>query len=239
MEFILARVKFSWGFATRLQPQSKMRMAMKYPPPTTLIGALAYPWTRSIKGRIEVIKRGNKIISAAEELKKRIIDVSISLDKEPSMYGDYLKVNRYYRGKVESAVTALPSSFLYSNVDTIADLVYLMEKVDNSLERAAWGITRMGSRESVVSVESVYIGEAISKKGEIARTRFSFPINKQKVSGNGTILYVVDWRGSDIGSYAKANRVPYFYPKGEVEVQGNLEWYELDLPWGKEVIIHS
>ena len=240
MEFILVRVRFGWGFASRLQPQSKMRMAIKYPPPTTLIGALAYPWLRHTIGRTEVIVKGRSMISAAENLRRMISEVSSSLSEEPSVYGDYLKVNRYFRGSVEPAVTALPSSFLYSNGDAEADLVYLFEEsVDAGLERAAWGIIRIGSRESVVSVESVHVGRAVRKAGNSTRTRFSFSLGDRKVRGNGTVIYVADWRNSVMGSYSKAGRIPYFYPRGEVEVQGNLEWYELDLPWGTEVIIHS
>ena len=240
MEFIFVKVRFGWGFAARLQPQSKMRMALKYPPPTTLIGALAYPWLRQTIGRTEVITKGKGVISAADNLRRMIAGVSSSLSEEPAVYGDYLKVNRYFRGSVESAVTALPSSFLYSNGDAEADLVYLFERpVDPGLERAAWGITRIGSRESVVSVESVYVGKAVRRTGSSTRTRFSFPLGNKVVRGSGTVIYAADWRSSAMGSYSKAERIPYFYPRGEVEVLGDLEWYELDLPWGTEVIIHS
>ncbi len=76
MEFIFVKVRFGWGFAARLQPQSKMRMALKYPPPTTLIGALAYPWLRQTIGRTEVITKGKGVISAADNLRRMIAGVS-------------------------------------------------------------------------------------------------------------------------------------------------------------------
>ena len=239
MEFLLVRVRFSWGFAARLQPQSKMRMAFKYPPPTTLLGALAYPFIRRRgAGRLEVITKGKKVISAADKLKGLVKEVATSLHEEPSIYGSYLRVNRIYRKSLDFAVTAFPSSFVYSNEEGLADLVYVMEEVSEDLERAAWGITRIGSRESVVSVESVYVGEAIPKRGNSVKTRFSFSLRDYSVRGDGTILYVVDWRKQDIGDYAKADRIPYYYPKHEVEVSGNLSWFELKLPWGREVVIH-
>ncbi len=238
MKFLLVRVRFNWGFAARFQPQSKMRMAFKYPPPTTLLGALAYPLIRLRSGRVELVAKGKKLTSATEQFKKYFEEVAVSMQDEPSVYGSYLRVNRIYRGSVDFGVTALPSSFLYSNGEATADLVYVMKEVPEGLERAAWGISRIGSRESVVSVDSVYVGDASLKRGESAKTRFSFYLKDYKVRGNGTVLYVVDWREQEIGNYAKAERVPYYYPKGEVEVSGELSWFELNLPWGKEVVLH-
>jgi len=240
MEYLLARIRFSWGFAARLQPQSKMRMALKYPPPTTLLGALAYPFLRAKEGRIEVLRKGKKTISAADSLRKIVIEVAASLSEEPLIYGDYLRVHRFYRGKVDKGVTALPVSLTYSNGEGIADIVYVMKGLNDNIERAAWGITRLGSRESVVSVESVHTGRVKVITGNETSTRFSFPLRDGlEVRGKGTVIYAVDWKRTELGSYGRAGKIPYFYPKENVTVRGELKWFELEVPWGKEVVIYS
>lgn len=241
MDYLLARIRLSWGFAARLQPQSKMRLALKYPPPTTLIGALAYPFIRSKDNRVEVLQRNKRTISAADSIRGKFIDVAASFSEEPLIYGDYLRIHRFYKGRVDKAITAFPVSLSYSSGKGIADIAYITEKADKDLERAAWGITRLGSRESVVSTEFVYVGRAEEKVGNEVTTRFSFQLNSaiRIVRGSSSVIYAVNWRSAEIGSYEGVERIPYFYPRGKVTVKGDLKWFELELPWGREVVIHS
>jgi len=242
MAFLFVRLRPSWGFAARLQPQSKMRMAFTYPPPTTLIGALAYPLVRCMGQRREIFFQGREQLSMAEKLRNDLKVVATSSIGRGVIYGSYLKVNRYYRGSVEPAVTALPSMITLGEREKILDIVYVTSReIDDKLLRAGWGITRIGSRESIYSVEEVFTGKEKEKETSKVNTRFSFRLNtKMQINGRGTIIYVVDWKNTKIGDYKDVERVPYFYPEGEVTVRSEgfkLKVLELNLPWGKEGII--
>jgi CRISPR-associated protein Cas5a/b/c len=224
MKFVFVRLRPTWGFACRLQPQSKMRMAFRYPPPTSLIGALAYPLLSRTEGRVEVIYRNKKPLSAAEIVKKYIMFVSTSFIGDSTIYGSLLRINRFYRGEVDYGITALPAVITYSAKDSFLDIIYVVDEINHELERAAWGITRVGSRESVFSAEEVLTGDVIETREREAKTRFSFLLRPgMEISGEGTILYAVDWRESDIGDYHERERKPYVYPEGYMIVRAKDE----------------
>ena len=242
MPFLFIRLRPNWGFAVRLQPQSKMRETFIYPPPTTLIGALSYPLMRQSEGRKEVIQISmGKIVSSADHLRRLLKAVAASfIGGRGLTYGSYLKVNRNYRGKIEQAITALPVNIILGRSDVFLDVVYILDSVDESILRAGWGITRIGSRESIFSTEEVLSGEERKRRGKSVETRFSFEIKPNiQVEGRGSVLEVVDWRTAEIGDYTNAKKSLYFYPEQRVTVRSEegLDFYELDLPWGREAII--
>lgn len=234
MSLILTATLRSHGIiALRVYPQSKMRISFKHPPPTSLIGALAYPLFRDYRKEIMFDKNG-KVGSTAENLKKMLIGVAVR-SKGGIIYGPLFRINRLYHGVADSAVTSLPITVNYSENEYLITVVYVFddEKLGSytarDLERAAWGITRLGSRESIVSVDHVRMFRSELREVNTARTSFSYPLDKVKnVKGRYDIETVVDWKSSEIGDYSRANKIRMAYPQEDNVVEGRLKVVNVD-----------
>jgi len=215
--------------ALRALPQSKMRTPLRYVPPTTLVGAIAYPLYHLSKSRTETIYERNTFKSTANSIVNLFEWVTVKNSKKPKLYGALLKINTVYRGNVQSAITSFPFTVLYGSSDFTIIAAYLINENELSrstftmrdFERAAWGITRLGSRESIVSVENVERGKAEIVESSSAVTSYAFPFEGFEVQGRGTLQSVVDWR-SGIGDYSGAKRMVLFYPEENVRVTGPL-----------------
>jgi len=233
--FLKVTLKPSGVIALRSLPQSKMRSAFKYPPLTALIGALAYPLLHQKGSRAEVIQVGRDFKSSAEIIRPFIEAVAIKVVGQSRVYGAILKIHRNYRGKIEGAVTSMPMALLYGNSDYIMEVVYLLkDSIFSSqftlkdFERAAWGITRVGSRESIVSVEDVKTGKAKVYEDKTAETSYSFEIKGGiKYYGKGFIQSVADWK-EEMTNYTQAKKILVFYPIGKVMVEGKLKLAKID-----------
>ena len=229
--------------ALRALPQSKMRTALRYVPPTTLIGAIAYPLLNMIGNRSETLYEGKTFRSSASSVLGLFLWITVKTSGRPKLYGSLLRINTIYRGKVQSAVTSLPLAVMYGENDPTITAIYLIDEkaLEESvyslkdIERAAWGITRLGSRESIVSVEDVQTGRTDVIKAEVADTSYAFPFKGLEVNGRGTLQLVVDWRYG-IGDYSKAKRMAMFYPEGSVRVNGQLKIAEID---GEVIVLAS
>ncbi|MFA4646528.1 type I-A CRISPR-associated protein Cas5a [Pyrococcus kukulkanii] len=226
--------------ALRALPQSKMRTALRYIPPTTLIGAIAYPLLHLKGSRTETFYNKRNFRSAAENVLRLFNWVTVKIEGKPRLYGSLLKINTIYRGKAQSAVTSFPFAVMYGEADYSITAIYLINEEELSkgpytlrdIERAAWGMVRIGSRESVISVESVKKGKTEIEEMQETRTAYAFQFKDVEVEGKGTLQSVVDWR-SGIGDYSKAKHIIMFYPEGIVTVRGNLKVAKC----GEEVII--
>ncbi|MDW7986990.1 MAG: type I-A CRISPR-associated protein Cas5a [Nitrososphaerota archaeon] len=226
--------------ALRAMPQSKMRAAFKHPIPTSLIGAFAYSLFN--RERYEVLfEKSGKIRSRADELRKILVSVAVCSIGGSILYGPMFRINRLYKKRVESAITSLPLSINYGEVDNQYRVVYIFdeERLETysirDLERAAWGITRLGSRESVVSVEEVMSSSAKLINTTSTNTRFSFPLDKVKrVEGRYDVEIVVDWKVCEIGDYSRTSKIRLAYPLEKVAVEGDLDIIRVD---GEEVVI--
>nr|WP_169791811.1 type I-A CRISPR-associated protein Cas5a [Thermococcus celericrescens] len=243
--FLKVKLRPTGVIALRALPQSKMRTALRYVPPTTLIGAIAYPLLHISGDRRETIYERKTFKSKAESAMGLFKWTTIKTESKPKLYGSLLKINTIYQRekKVQSAVTSFPFAVLYGESSNSLTVVYLIDEEALSestystkdLERAAWGITRLGSRESVVSAEDVNRGKAKIQEVNEAKTKYAFPFKGVDIRGKGTLQTVVDWR-SGIGDYSNARRIVMFYPEGRVEVQGKLSIAELD---GEVIILAS
>ncbi|MDI3476342.1 MAG: CRISPR-associated protein Cas5a/b/c [Thermococcaceae archaeon] len=239
--FLKVQLRPTGIIALRALPQSKMRTALRYVPPTTLIGAIAYPLLHISGDRGETIYEKKIFKSKAESVIGLFKWVTIKTEGRPKLYGSLLKINTIYRGKVQSAVTSFPFAVFYGESTNSLTAAYFVDEdalsestySSKDLERAAWGITRLGSRESIVSVEDVKMGKAVFREANKVRTAYAFPFKGVNVHGKGTLQAVVDWR-LGIGDYSNAKRMVMFYPEETVEVQGRLSIAELD---GEVVIL--
>jgi len=225
--------------ALRASPQSKMRISFKHPPPTSLIGALAYPLFNENRKEI-IVSEDGRAKSIAEELRNMLIGVAVS-SRGGVMYGPLFKINRLYHNVAESAVTSLPVTVTYAEYDSSLRVAYVFddEKLKNytinDLKRAAWGITRLGSRESIVNVEDVKTSSVEVSYAKVVRTQFSYSLERvEHVKGRYDVELVVDWKISELSDYSRASRIRVAYPLEDNIVEGDLKVVVLD---GEAVII--
>ena len=239
--FLKVKIKPAGIIALRSLPQSKMRTALRYVPPTTLIGAIAYPLLHIGGERKETHYEKKTFRSSAESVLSIFKWATIKTCGKPKLYGSLLRINTIYRGKAQNAVTSFPFAVLYGESKYSLTAAYLIDEDNLSkstystkdIKRAAWGITRLGSRESVISVEDVKMGKTAVKETDKVETEYAFPFKDVEVEGRGTLQSVVNWR-SGIGDYSNANRIVMFYPEGTVKVRGRILSANLD---GEVVII--
>ncbi|HIH73644.1 MAG: CRISPR-associated protein Cas5a/b/c [Thermococcaceae archaeon] len=240
--FLKVQLRPTGIIALRSLPQSKMRTALRHAPPTALIGAIAYPLLHISGERDETVYEKKTYKSKANSVVGLFRWVTIKTEVKPKLYGSLLKINTIYRGNAQTAVTSFPFAVIYGEREGSLTAAYIIDEdalsespyTQRDLERAAWGITRLGSRESVVSVEDVEVGKTEVHQAEKVRTAYAFPYKGiiDIRGGSGVLQTVVDWR-SGIGDYSSAPRVVMFYPEGTVEVSGRLSVAEL----GGEVVI--
>ena len=85
--------------ALRALPQSKMRTALRYVPPTTLIGAISYPLHHLSGNRAETVYDRKTFKSTADGVKNLFEWVTVKTIGKPRLYGALLKINTVYRGR--------------------------------------------------------------------------------------------------------------------------------------------
>lgn len=221
MLFIKVQCALHWGWRLNIVPFSKSRPPLMVPPPTTLIGALAYPLCRTLK-----LPESYGEYSSAERLRGVLSYVGLRLDAPIIDYFDLMKITFFYRGKAKSDAVAVGKTYTLvgpcGGPPTVT-LCYVVnekkfertfnERFDKLVE-AACGITRIGSRESVVAPLNVKHGEAKPllhcTRGE---TIYSLTRKAGRIVGTCLTQEVVDWEGVKIGDYRGAPRdvliIPY------------------------------
>lgn len=158
---LLVEIVFSWGFMVHNPHASGPKHALPYPPPSTLIGALANPYARS-KKNTETLLINGEFYSPATQLIPDIVSYSVlgytdgyavvHEDLNRSVIYPYIKP--VHREKEENwfAVYSVGKTFVQGR----AVIAYIVDKnhVDE-LSRIAWSIHRIGSKEGLVAVKNI------------------------------------------------------------------------------------
>ncbi|MHA1875172.1 MAG: type I-A CRISPR-associated protein Cas5a [Promethearchaeota archaeon] len=228
--YLLVRLNIlpTGAYAIRSLPQSKMRVAFTNPPPTTLMGAFTYSLLRKTGNNQEIIYSDNyeKAYSPMEEIKDIFSAIAIKNTGRITTFGTLLRINRMYRKDVSFAVTSLPMAILFGTDSYEIILLYLFDLkkaklhdfTEKDLLSACWGITRLGSKESIVSVENVQKLNFEIKIVSSAETSYSFVYRDDFVfADNCDITMVVNW-AEPLGNYSEISRIPYVYPQNKLNV---------------------
>lgn len=217
-------VTFHWGFWVRAPFTSRYQESLTIPPPTTLIGALAEPLIQLgfLKGvRGETIKTDLGVSSAASLLDSIIPTASFCFDgtqngfayedinryitlhyqqkaKDPSGIRRYLP--QYRTGALRVGKVSMPSGRGIACYIIDADAAHgiFSDDPERSLLQAAYNITRLGSKESIVSVESAEIipNPTTLKPPLEIKTRYYFPYRLAEVTSEPSDFYIERfWRG--------------------------------------------
>jgi CRISPR-associated protein Cas5 subtype I-A len=190
LNLIALRVKviFHWGFWIHSPFTSKYQASLSIPPPTTLIGALAEPLytlnlTKTKIGETTLLK--NKVTSSASLLEDVILATSFYYESGSCF--SYVDINKYitlhFQSKVEEggvrrrylpkyrtgALQVGKVSFPSGRgvACYLIDLEKVKEKlgtaIEDKLRLAACSISRIGSKESIVCVQSVDIVKELTQ----------------------------------------------------------------------------
>lgn len=220
---VLVETVFSWGYILKPPFLALGGRSVPYPPPTTLVGALAYPYIRSRNDSREVVFINKKPYSPAVMLLDKVRYAVMGYPR-PSMiqvmdmnryasYG-YLRSDHKKRRNMWFAIMGIGKNYIpYKSV-----IAYVVEdKWSTEISRTAWGITRIGSKEGLVSVTKVTVVDhprTLSNKA--VKTIFPVPasIVKKPVKGCEKIkLWRLDREAysavKDPGKYMEEYYVPY------------------------------
>ncbi|MEM1690680.1 MAG: type I-A CRISPR-associated protein Cas5a [Thermofilaceae archaeon] len=148
------------------------------PPPTTLVGALAYPYFRARGSQAELLDDGASPARALLGLSGKVLYAAAA---PGSAYSKFTTVERVYQhiylregywADRERAYTVAVKGC------TLTDQLYAFYLVtDPELVESAYGIARIGKKEGLASVEEV-VFEEVSKvvlDTSVCETRFYFP----------------------------------------------------------------
>jgi CRISPR-associated protein Cas5a/b/c len=186
---------FHWGFSVRLVTESAGAQYYPYPPPSTLIGALAYG-VSAVKGLPECIispagKGSNAILSTVAQIHRAVRWATFAFSDKFSVrrvgavgYSDFIRAFRlpYQRGQRHT----WGQSEMWYGVNAHGRVyacgagfkaIYLVDEKrleglelgESDLLRAAYSIVRIGARESLVSVVSAEVTKdvEVQMSGEV------------------------------------------------------------------------
>jgi len=223
---LYVKAKFHWGFACRVVPFGKSRITFKIPPPSTLIGALAYPLSR-IEDWPEVIGKDFKL-SCADRILEIISSVHAKMTFIPSVKSDLGRIYWYHLGReVKTDAVALEKVYtnpIPSEKEPIIEIIYIInqdrgEKMLgkdwlNKLEACAWAISRVGQKEGIISVNSVCIRGVKLLDEKVVKTCFYFPLEacSNMPLGSWVQETFVDVWEARIGEYADKRKIVFAIP---------------------------
>ncbi|MCE4599080.1 MAG: type I-A CRISPR-associated protein Cas5a [Desulfurococcales archaeon] len=216
---LTATIELGWGLSINYYHSTRGRQSLHVIPPTTLIGALSYPlaklmrWPETSKGD----STASRLIGIIKGVYYSILQGALI---------PYTEIGKiwFYKVKTKEALSdAVGIQKLYSKPQTKIKIIYIV-KVSEArkllgdewrriLTSAAYSITRVGSKESIVSVDSIDICKIGLDGGD--KTRYTVPLyNVEGIEGEYTISEVVDWRSSNIGGYFNAPTIRIAQPQG-------------------------
>ena len=198
----LIDVEFVWGFQSKIVGYSKTSPSFTYPPPTTILGAIAEHIAK------ESTLGEGKAREVIPMLSRNLL--AIGLRPLNCLSIKFSDLNRLIATRIVGERGRYPSATdLYGSFDAPATGKTILASLDNEPPKiriylvfkdswgkigdkeliinkySAWGIHRLGSKESVVSVVDVKEFEPQKLTGEL-NTNYSFPL----IDGVTAINYV-------------------------------------------------
>lgn len=219
MKYLKVDLTIHWGLYITHFGFTKSRPAVKVVPPTTLIGALSFGLTRI--RRSSENQSSDEFISNAESIRELFFSLNYRFNSILFEYSDLTKVLSYKvrEKRIISDAVGISKIYVYplssSNDSPELSVIYFIDPKkaysslgtnwETELECAAWFITRIGAKESIVSVKNVSIGEAKEITKDEVETEYSFFEDKATLIEGKYIEYpVIDWSKHKIASYSSA-----------------------------------
>lgn len=188
------RIEFVWGHQSRIIGLSKTNPSYYYPPPTTILGSIG-----------EVLAKEYRLGEKPETTRRLIAELSSKLlaiglkpiNAVPLKHMDINKIVavKITAGKNYPRPSDLGGSFdapargktIFSSIDNnppLLDLILVFSDTVFNIggkrvklyEDILWGIHRLGSKESIVSITRVEYSRNIKTRNGVIVTKYSFPI---------------------------------------------------------------
>lgn len=197
MKIVHFTVTCHWGYTIKVPSASKAQPCVKLPPPSSIIGAICMPLARR-RELGEVIYDGNNAASTVAIFADMFKAAGARIRDSSSYWED---INRSLilqfqqparRAKFNFMFGAIPTGKIYAPNVKI-DLALLVEesiakeKLGDSWEKeiqlASLEVSRLGSKESIVSPSDVAIDAANPTKSKV-ETSYYFPIDAANPIGD-------------------------------------------------------
>lgn len=181
MKAVTALIRFFYGYSVKAPGQTSAKEPMPYPSPTTLIGALAASIGRA-RGAPEVITLKKKPASFAASLLGRVAWAAPALLADTAI--PFKSIIRqltvpYQRGRPLEVTLRLAFSATtlgWMHYDGKALLTYIVtDDFAAEASRHAWGITSLGSKESLIEVLDVAAGDVSISNASTITTPYPIP----------------------------------------------------------------
>ncbi|MGC8987812.1 type I-A CRISPR-associated protein Cas5a [Infirmifilum sp.] len=252
--YIKVSLSFHWGYLIRKYTASKTRESYLVPPPTTLIGALAYGYAKLKNLPEEDTGYICYDCSTAERIRKQIISVNTKLLSRIILYADLTRIWWFRKRESIAKMDAVAIGKTYvGKLNTAKDMevVYVFsndikEEEKRNLVKAAYSIIRIGGSHGLVSVIDVDYGTASKLVGEnTVHTQFStwgdivsvqeeVPLLRELVVDYKRVGKMGDYSGAPYREHLYMYRVDRLEP---VKVEVKLEGGALPIKIGDEVVV--
>ena len=212
--YIKTHLNLHWGFSTRKILFSKTRDSYLIPPPTTLIGVLAYGLARIRKYPEE----GDGGLSTADYLRKYVKSVNVRVNTALHHYSDLSRIWWYRKRekKTKFDAVALGKVYTHCNDPALTVTYILVGEAENELKDlllASYSISRVGVKEGITSVSKVEYGVAEVVSSNEAEISYSFWHDLAEIiEGDYMTQSVIDFMRTPIGDYSRAAYRVQAYP---------------------------
>jgi len=185
-KLVLVKIKVFWGYSIKYPAQSAAQDSIPLPPPTTVLGALASPYAKYAK-LPETLRIDAKAYSTAVKLladgvvkycTSGITDPLATKHSDMSrnvmlIYQRHKEKDYHFAAQAMGKVYApLPNRGLGSRLL----LAYVVsDECVELVTKLAWGITSVGGKEGIVSVDDVTVHELMVVNKGVVETPFITP----------------------------------------------------------------
>jgi len=234
LKALLVELKLHWGYSVKQPAFSATQPSFRLPPPTTLIGAFAAAaamsegWPEVYLGEDSVYSSAARILASVPWATLRTLTMDPDLlaetrDLARVLIAPYVRRDNLYPGS--PYVWAVQSHGKIYVPAAVLEVLYIVRGGEaDKLYKYAWGITRLGSKESIVSVDRVEVLDASPAQLSEAETSFGFPRHAAAgIEGSFTVYRLpapgADWFKLGVVRDASAFMADFIIPKGSVKVR--------------------
>ena len=220
MEVLAIRGRLHWGFSVREPFQSALQPPVPLPPPATLIGALARAVGGADSQRYAGLEKRIKWAAFGfdEEIPGLPLASLAAVDINRHLKAPYTRKDR--RGLPEYKFAAVPTGKVYA--PAFRAVLFYFGREASQLRDAAWGVFRLGSKESLFEVAEVEACKASSGgEGEVQTSAY-VPKDRAAPVVPDYVMELVVWRseGEKVAVYAPRMLEKVSYRARRVEFCG-------------------
>jgi CRISPR-associated protein Cas5a/b/c len=222
MKILNIEVEVHWGYSIKVASIGKSQPALYIPPPSTLVGAISLPLAKN-RDMGETLSDGTTLFNTLSLFKRVFVNSACKLIGKGTYWED---INRYIislyqrpgrRSDPNYRFNAIPTGKIFVPhqkirilylIDEKASIEILGQNWQAEIIISAWEISRLGNKESIVSVERVSLNDALTVKNRLSATSFYFPNSAADIiDGDGEFFYSDFWVNNyEFGKEAQIER---------------------------------